>query len=129
MKLGETVISVVLLVLFLAAWQWLPGLLHVPTFFIPPFLKVFAEFLRMLAQEHLAYHTAMTTQAVVLGFVIGNLLGMSPTAEVVLSPYILGLQIAPKVAFAPLFILWFGYTEYPKIVVAVLIVFFPVLIN
>jgi NitT/TauT family transport system permease protein len=136
-KLGELAISAALLVLFLAAWQWLPGLLHVPTFFIPPFLKVFAEFLRMLAQEHLAYHTAMTTLAVVLGFVIGSiigmvagyLLGMSRTAEVVLSPYILGLQIAPKVAFAPLFILWFGYTEYPKLVVAVLIVFFPVLIN
>jgi NitT/TauT family transport system permease protein len=64
-----------------------------------------------------------------IGMVVGYLLGMSPTAEVVLSPYILGLQIAPKVAFAPLFILWFGYNEYPKIVVAVLIVFFPVLVN
>jgi len=47
----------------------------------------------------------------------------------VLSPYILALQIAPKVAFAPLFVMWFGYTVYPKIVVAVLIVFFPVMVN
>jgi NitT/TauT family transport system permease protein len=60
---------------------------------------------------------------------IGYTLGMSPTAEFVLSPYILALQIAPKVAFAPLFVMWFGYTVYPKIVVAVLIVFFPVMIN
>ncbi|HQZ07155.1 MAG TPA: ABC transporter permease subunit, partial [Burkholderiaceae bacterium] len=37
--------------------------------------------------------------------------------------------IAPKVAFAPLFVMWLGYTIYPKILVAVLIVFFPVLIN
>ena len=43
---------------------------------------------------------------------------MSPTAEFVLSPYILALQIAPKVAFAPLFVIWFGYTVYPKILVA-----------
>jgi len=49
---------------------------------------------------------------------------MSPSAEFVLSPYILALQIAPKVAFAPLFIIWFGYTVYPKILVCVLIVFF-----
>ena len=54
---------------------------------------------------------------------------MSPEAEFILSPYILALQIAPKVAFAPLFIMWFGYTVYPKILVAVLIVFFPVMIN
>jgi NitT/TauT family transport system permease protein len=46
-----------------------------------------------------------------------------------LSPYILALQIAPKVAFAPLFVMWLGYTVYPKILVAVLIVFFPVMIN
>jgi NitT/TauT family transport system permease protein len=39
------------------------------------------------------------------------------------------LQIAPKVAFAPLFILWMGFTVYPKILVAILIVFFPVMVN
>jgi NitT/TauT family transport system permease protein len=54
---------------------------------------------------------------------------MSPTAELALSPYILALQIAPKVAFAPLFILWMGFTIYPKILVAILIVFFPVMVN
>ena len=64
-----------------------------------------------------------------LGAVIGYLLGMSPTAEFALSPYILALQIAPKVAFAPLFILWMGFTVYPKILVAILIVFFPVMVN
>ena len=46
-----------------------------------------------------------------------------------LSPYILALQIAPKVAFAPLFVMWLGFTVYPKILVAILIVFFPVMVN
>jgi NitT/TauT family transport system permease protein len=64
-----------------------------------------------------------------LGAVFGYLLGMSPTAEFALSPYILALQIAPKVAFAPLFIMWMGFTVYPKILVAILIVFFPVMVN
>ena len=67
--------------------------------------------------------------AAVVAIPLGFLLGMSPTAEFVLSPYILALQIAPKVAFAPLFVIWFGYTVYPKILVAVLIVFFPVMVN
>jgi len=64
-----------------------------------------------------------------MGALFGYLLGMSPTAEFALSPYILALQIAPKVAFAPLFIMWMGFTVYPKILVAVLIVFFPVMVN
>ena len=51
------------------------------------------------------------------------------TAEVVLSPYILALQIAPKVAFAPLFVLWLGFGVEPRILVAVLIVFFPIMVN
>ena len=64
-----------------------------------------------------------------LGALIGYALGISPRVEAVLSPCLLALQIAPKVAFAPLFVMWLGYTMYPKILVAVLIVFFPVLIN
>jgi NitT/TauT family transport system permease protein len=79
----------------------------------------------------------VTAAEVVAGFILGSLLGalfgyllgMSPTAEFALSPYILALQIAPKVAFAPLFIMWMGFTVYPKILVAILIVFFPVMVN
>lgn len=129
--------SALLLIIFLAAWQWLPGLFGIPAFIIPPASKVWEEFLHMLANDRLVYHTVITALqvlagfvlGVVLGMVVGFVLGMSPTAEFMLSPYILALQIAPKVAFAPLFVIWFGYTVYPKILVAVLIVFFPVMIN
>ena len=132
-----TVLSVALLVVFLAAWQWGPGLLGIPPFIIPPLSMVYHEFLRMLAVSALMTHTGITAAEVIVGFVLGSLLGaffgyvlgMSPTAEFALSPYILALQIAPKVAFAPLFILWMGFTVYPKILVAVLIVFFPVMVN
>jgi NitT/TauT family transport system permease protein len=42
-------------------------------------------------------------------------LGLSPSAERdPVSPYILALQIAPKVAFAPLFVMWLGYTDVPE---------------
>jgi NitT/TauT family transport system permease protein len=129
--------SVGLLILFLAGWQWGPGLLGIPSYFIPPLSQVFGEFLRLLSVSSLLYHTGITAAEVIAGFALGSLLGaclgyllgMSPTAEVALSPYILALQIAPKVAFAPLFILWMGFSVYPKILVAVLIVFFPVLVN
>ena len=129
--------SVALLVVFLAAWQWGPGLLGVPSFIVPPLSMVGAEFLHAWQFDHLLLHTGVTVAEVLAGFVLGSLLGafvgyllgMSPTAEFALSPYILALQIAPKVAFAPLFILWMGFTVYPKILVAILIVFFPVMVN
>jgi len=129
--------SLGLAVVLLAAWEWVPGWLGVPVFIIPPASEVWVEFLWMVNRSALLYHTAITFTLVVAGFVIGcvlgaavgYLLGISRNAEIVLSPYILALQIAPKVAFAPLFVLWFGYTVTPKVLVAVLIVFFPVLIN
>jgi NitT/TauT family transport system permease protein len=132
-----TAASVALLVIFLAAWQWGPGLLHIPTFIVPPLSMVGHEFVHAWTFDHLLLHTGVTIGEVLAGFIIGSLLGafigyvlgMSPTAELALSPYILALQIAPKVAFAPLFILWMGFTVYPKILVAILIVFFPVMVN
>jgi NitT/TauT family transport system permease protein len=132
-----TIASVVLLLVFLAAWQWGPGLLGIPPFIVPPLSTVANEAVRMWHVNALMYHTGITTTEVIAGFLLGSLLGaffgyvlgMSPTAEVALSPYILALQIAPKVAFAPLFILWMGFTVYPKILVAILIVFFPVMVN
>jgi len=132
-----TIASVALLIAFLAAWQWGPGLLGIPAFIVPPLSMVWEEALRMWQVSHLMLHTGVTAAEVLSGFllgslfgaVVGYLLGMSPTAELALSPYILALQIAPKVAFAPLFILWMGFTVYPKILIAILIVFFPVMVN
>jgi NitT/TauT family transport system permease protein len=132
-----TIASLVLMVAFLAGWQWGPKLLGIPSFIVPSLSLVFEEFVRMWQVDHLAFHTGITAAEVIVGFFLGSLLGacigyvlgMSPTAEVALSPYILALQIAPKVAFAPLFILWMGFSVYPKILVAILIVFFPILIN
>ncbi len=139
-KLGtpQTILtSLAILIAFLAIWEWLPGALNVPPYIIPTASSVYEEFFRMIETDRLFYHMAITSGEVVVGFILGSLLGVfigyvlgiSPKAEFILSPYILALQIAPKVAFAPLFILWFGYTVYPKILVAILIVFFPIMVN
>ena len=137
LKQRGTIVSVVLLIVFLLAWEYGPGLLRIPSFIVPPLSAVLKESVRMWHVNGLLYHTGITSTEVIIGFILGSLLGaffgyvlgMSPTAEIALSPYILALQIAPKVAFAPLFILWMGFTIYPKILVAILIVFFPVMVN
>ena len=129
--------SVLVLAVFLAAWEWLPPAAGIPPFILPPPSRVWHEFLRMLGADKLLLHAGITSLEVVAGFVIGSILGaaigfvlgLAPRAEMVLSPYILALQIAPKVAFAPLFVMWLGFTVYPKILVAILIVFFPVMVN
>ena len=129
--------SAAVLAVFLLAWQFVPGLTGVPDFVLPNLTKTVNEALRIWGNERLLWHSGITALEVVAGFVLGALLGavigyalgFSPRVEAVLSPYLLALQIAPKVAFAPLFVMWLGYTVYPKILVAILIVFFPVLIN
>ena len=129
--------SLLLLVVSMLAWEHGPKALGIPEFVLPSLSKVVLEMIRIWEAERLLWHSAITGFEVLVGFVLGSLLGAgigyllgsSPELEAVLSPYLLALQIAPKVAFAPLFVMWLGYTMYPKILVAVLIVFFPVLIN
>ena len=131
------VMTLIVLAVVLALWEVLPPALGVPQFIVPTFSQTLDELGRMWRQEALLANTLSTAFYTVLGFAIGSLLGaaigymlgMSEFWEKVLSPYILALQIAPKVAFAPLFIMWFGFNAMPKLLVTVLIVFFPVLVN
>jgi len=60
---------------------------------------------------------------------LGYALAKSPTAERLLAPYIVASQSVPTVAIAPLLVIWFGPGMFSKILVAALIVFFPVLVN
>lgn len=135
------ILSVLALVVFVVFWEWGFRVLGVPQYFIPTLSEIGKEFVRAYERMDLVGHTLITSFEVLAGFALGSLLGiamgfvlgMSPTAEKVLSPYILALQIAPKVAFAPLFILWFGFSVEGKvsvaILVAVLVVFFPIMVN
>ncbi|WP_417586180.1 ABC transporter permease [Pararhodobacter oceanensis] len=133
----HTIAGILILALVLAIWEFLPPAMDVPKFIIPTPSDMLSELGRMYRRENLIANTASTALYTVLGFAIGSalgaaigyMLGLSAFWEKVLSPYILALQIAPKVAFAPLFIMWFGYNSIPKLLVTVLIVFFPVLVN
>lgn len=82
-------------------------------------------------------HTWVTTQEFGLGFILG-LLGAfllsclsvrSDRLDAMISPLAVIMQSVPKIALAPLFIIWFGYGMGPKIVIAALISFFPLFIN
>lgn len=134
---GALIASVAFAIVVLLAGQYLPSLLGVPKYVLPRLTDLWFEGTRMWKQENLPMHFVSTASMSILGFILGGLLGavfgyvlgLVPFWERMLSPYILALQIAPKVAFAPLFILWFGYNAWPKLIVTILVVFFPILVN
>ena len=64
--------------------------------------------------------------SVVLGLLLAMLMDASPSAEKMLYPLIVASQTIPTTALAPLFVLWFGYTIWSKVLVTVLITFFPI---
>lgn len=95
--------------------------------------------LRTIAEksDYLWQNTWVTLYETVLGFVIAAAVGVlaavlmvySATVEKTLYPILLFAQVIPKIAIAPLFVVWLGFGMSPKIVVAVLIAFFPVVIS
>ena len=67
--------------------------------------------------------------AVLIGIAFGGLLGKIYWLERTLNPLIVGLQVMPKVALIPLFIVWFGFGVTSKVVLAAVIAFFPIMTN
>jgi NitT/TauT family transport system permease protein len=85
----------------------------------------------------LARNSAITLLETVIGFVVAALVGLTFAVAIVYSrgvertlyPLLLAAQVVPKIAIAPLFVVWLGFGIAPKILVAVLIAFFPVVIS
>lgn len=91
----------------------------------------------ILARSSYYTHIATTATEALSAFVIGSGLGIAAGAMIIqfpvlrrlLLPYFIGLQSVPKVALAPLFVVWFGLGMSSKIVLGVLLTFFPLMIN
>ena len=133
----QTVGALVLLVVLLVAWQVLPPLLGTPTYVLPVLSDVLAALLDPAAFPRYVENAAATMTEVLLGLVIGVALGLGlaltlaqlPRVYGIVFPYIVAVESIPKVAIAPLFVIWFGFGLPSKVVVVVLLAFFPVLVN
>lgn len=96
-----------------------------------------SELISLVQQEFFLRHFIVTLREIAIGVVLGTLIGFAigtalaiwPVAKRVSYPFVVGFQAIPKIVFAPLFIAWFGFGETSKVVMAVVIAFFPVLIN
>lgn len=67
--------------------------------------------------------------AIVIGTSLGALLGKVAWLERTVNPFIVALQVMPKVALVPLFIVWFGFGPTSKVVMAAVLAFFPIMTN
>jgi NitT/TauT family transport system permease protein len=105
--------------------------------YIIPISLLIALLLELLANGNLLRHSLVTLWEVLLGLVLGvsvaaglgYALAKFDWLERLLSPYIVASQSVPVVAIAPLLVIWFGAGLLSKVLIAALIVFFPVLIN
>lgn len=97
------------------------------------FMRLFSYFVSGRVWPHLF----MTTQEILAGFVLGSVLGLgfgtliseSVIARKVIMPYIIVTQALPKFALAPMLVIWFGFGMAPKVIIAALIAFFPLVEN
>lgn len=126
----------------LVLWEFLVVSFDIPAYVLPSPRAVFAALVDGLAQSPTSrasiwYHLADTLTATLLGFVIGSVLGLVLAAmmaefravERLLFPYIAAIQSLPKVAIAPLYVIWFGYQIESKVAMAATLALFPVLLN
>ncbi len=126
----------VLAVAIIAAWQFASGTL-VAEFFISKPSAIIAALQRQVATGSLFFHIGITATEAFSGFLIGAfvgvtagvLLGRIPFLSDLLQPFILAFYSLPKIALAPLFILWIGIGIWMKIVLTATVVFFLVFLN
>jgi NitT/TauT family transport system permease protein len=116
-------------------WEVVVQSLRLPKFLLPAPSAVYRETLSRASE--LPLHTWATLQETLLGFAlavgIGVLLALlitySPILQHTIFPLLIVTQAVPKVALAPLLLLWLGYGDAPKVLVAFLVSFFPVVVN
>ncbi|MCH1881345.1 ABC transporter permease [Agrococcus sp. ARC_14] len=135
--LPGALLSSIAVVALLVIWEVVVRVMSVSSIVLPAPSRVAQALWSGYASGTLWRHTWVTLQEILLGFAIAVVLGLlvaiiissSKLAEKTFLPIIVVLQTVPKVALAPLFLVWFGFGIESKILTTALIAFFPILIN
>lgn len=133
----ELVLSPAVLVLVLAVWHLAVKWLQLSDFVLPPPDEVIQALIRNTQEGRYTDHLLYTVRnslvgfaaGTVLGVLVGGLLAASSIVERVLHPYLVAFQTFPKIALVPMLTIWFGFDSQPKIIIAAILAFFPVMVN
>jgi NitT/TauT family transport system permease protein len=126
-----------LFVLIIAVWEISIYMFKVPQMILPRPIEIVNAMIDGFARGYFQKHLAVTAQEVLFGYVLGVTLGialgapiaLSRTFEILVYPYVLALQTMPKIALAPLMMIWVGFGIESKIIITMIVAIFPVLVN
>jgi NitT/TauT family transport system permease protein len=118
----------------IAAWWAAVAILKVPAFLLPPPQDVLPRIWE--GRQSLTGHSLVTIEEIVMGFglsvvtaiPLGLLIALSSTAKRMLYPLLVFIQLVPKIAIAPLFVVWLGFGLTSKVMLTLLLTFFPLLL-
>jgi NitT/TauT family transport system permease protein len=124
-------------VLLIGGWESACWLLKISDFILPPPSGIAVALYQGFISGQFVTGLFATMSAVVLGFlasaavafVLGTLISQIRLVEVTLFPYVVAIQTLPKIAIAPLILIWFGVGIESKVVIAATVSFFPMLVN
>jgi NitT/TauT family transport system permease protein len=124
-------------VLAVGSWEWVVRAWSLPAYLVPAPSTVSGALVRGVRSGLYLTNFWVTLSEALLGFVIAGVAGIMLGAviaqfrvvERTFYPYLVALQTLPKIAIAPLIIVWFGFGVPSKIIVAATVAFFPVLVN
>ena len=125
------------LVVFVLAWEGVVWAWRIPEFLVPAPSAIGRALVAGLTSRLYLDHFGVTLYESLLGFLIaaaagiacGTLIAQFRVVEQTLYPYLVALQTLPKIAIAPLLIVWLGFGITSKVVIAALVAFFPILVN
>jgi NitT/TauT family transport system permease protein len=137
MKYLPWVSTPVLFLLLIGVWQFAVSVVGVSRFILPSPADVAAALGELLSGGAIWADLRVTLIEVVAGFVIALITGMAVGAvlgrvvwlERATQPAMVAFQVVPKVAFIPLFVIWFGFGATSKIIMAAILAFFPIMLN
>lgn len=130
-------LAAALALVLLGLWELLVRQWGLSALVLPAPSAIAASLWTGLATGYFWPHIWATLQALLLGLAAGSAIGLlagmalaeSELLERVLKPYVVVSQVVPKLALAPLFVLWFGFGMLPTVLITALICFFPLMEN
>ena len=118
-------------------WETLINLLEIQETILPTPSRIGEALVMQFQNAYFWQNAWVTTKEALYGFffatlfaiIVGTFVSQIKIVEKTVMPYLVGFQAIPKVALAPIFIIWFGFGQTSKVVMAATIAFFPILIN
>jgi NitT/TauT family transport system permease protein len=127
------------LISILILWQIVVMVFRIKEFILPSPLTIFAHLVvpEVAVKYQWLTHIGTTFSEIVISFVVTAIVGIavaivmtwSSILRQIITPIIILFNSLPKIALAPLFLLWFGYGIVPNVMIAFMIAFFPIVIN